>query len=364
MRGRSSSMERTKVVYEAKEEPCLSGSYIRTLVKHLTSKDSLHGDGELKENVTQNGECFINENKNNTQKQPTQHKKQVRRRLHTTRPYQERLLNMAEARKEIVTALKYHRASMKQQESAAQNLDIHTPQEKKPKSRKIQSLYPPAATTTAAATTSAVTNSYSSLSYPPSYWPSSTIAAPPPPSYYDNQDFVLPSQTLGLTLNFQNFNNLDTNIYQKPVSNNSTLSTSSTPSSSSSSAALSVPVGNSSSSDGGLHHAMDDDEMEEIRSLGEQHQIEWNDTVNLVTSARWCSFLKTMEIETEEGDENDGLNQFDQKIEFPSWLINSNESSCLQQNFDHHFSDAYLQDHALPCMDIGEIEAMDGDWLP
>jgi hypothetical protein len=41
-------------------------------------------------------------------------KKQVRRRLHTSRPYQERLLNMAEARREIVTALKIHRASSRQ----------------------------------------------------------------------------------------------------------------------------------------------------------------------------------------------------------------------------------------------------------
>ncbi|XP_071740588.1 uncharacterized protein [Rutidosis leptorrhynchoides] len=331
-------MERTKVKHS-------------TRVKHSTSKDSLHGDDELKENVTQNGECFSDEN--NTQKQPKtptqppQHKKQVRRRLHTTRPYQERLLNMAEARKEIVTALKFHRASMKQQESeAVHNLVTQTPQEKKTKSRKIHNLYP--------YTTTEITNTYSTLSCPPPYWPISTNVPPLPPSYHDNnQDFILPSQTLGLTLNYQNFNNLDTSVYHKPVSINSTLSTLSTPSSSSS-AALSVPVGPSNSSDGGLHHAMDDDEMEEIRSLGEQHQIEWNDTVNLVTSARWCSFLKTMEIEAEEDD---------QIIEFPSWLINSNESSCLQQKFDEHFSDAYFQDPALPCMDIGEIEAMDGDWL-
>ena len=45
------------------------------------------------------------------QQQP--HKKQVRRRLHTSRPYQERLLNMAEARREIVSALKVHRADRK-----------------------------------------------------------------------------------------------------------------------------------------------------------------------------------------------------------------------------------------------------------
>jgi hypothetical protein len=40
-------------------------------------------------------------------------KKQVRRRLHTSMPYQERLLNMAEARREVVTDLKIHRASMR-----------------------------------------------------------------------------------------------------------------------------------------------------------------------------------------------------------------------------------------------------------
>jgi hypothetical protein len=40
-----------------------------------------------------------------------QAKRQARRRTHTSRPYQERLLNMAEARREIVTALKIHRAS-------------------------------------------------------------------------------------------------------------------------------------------------------------------------------------------------------------------------------------------------------------
>ncbi|RLN35014.1 hypothetical protein C2845_PM03G12810 [Panicum miliaceum] len=42
-------------------------------------------------------------------------KKQARRRTHASRPYQERLLNMAEARREIVTALKIHRATMRQQ---------------------------------------------------------------------------------------------------------------------------------------------------------------------------------------------------------------------------------------------------------
>ncbi|KAI3754793.1 hypothetical protein L1987_54584 [Smallanthus sonchifolius] len=330
----SNQMETYKDI-EAKEQPHLSGAYIRSLVKHLTSKDSSDGSD-------QNGECF-HDVSSSSQKQPPQpqHKKQVRRRLHTTKPYQERLLNMAEARREIVTALKFHRASMKQQQQAAaatsnRHQSQSFGQEKLPKSRPIHTFYPPTAATTTTAH---------------SYWPVSTYAPtpplPPPPSYHDNQNIILPSQTLGLSLNFQSFSNLDTNIYHKPLSVHSPSSTSSS----------TAPAGNSTSTD--LHHAMDGGEMEEIRSLGEQHQIEWKDTINLVTSARWCSFLKTMEVEANDGDEYDGFHQFDQVMDFPPWLINANESSGLQQHFDDH----YFQDPALPCMDIGEIEAMDGEWL-
>ncbi|KAJ0491796.1 hypothetical protein HanIR_Chr12g0567721 [Helianthus annuus] len=47
---------------------------------------------------------------------PLPHKKQVRRRNHTNKPYQERFLDMAEATREIVTTIKFHRASMKHQQ--------------------------------------------------------------------------------------------------------------------------------------------------------------------------------------------------------------------------------------------------------
>ena len=47
-------------------------------------------------------------------------KKQARKRTHASRPYQQRLLNMAEARREIVTALKIHRATMRQQQQQGQ----------------------------------------------------------------------------------------------------------------------------------------------------------------------------------------------------------------------------------------------------
>ncbi|CAI9755611.1 unnamed protein product [Fraxinus pennsylvanica] len=92
-----------------------------------------------------------------------------------------------------------------------------------------------------------------------------------------------------------------------------------------------------------LHPAMDDKEMAEIRSIGEKHQMEWNDTMNLVTSAWWFKFLKAMEISPEDKTEDYGLfSPFDEVIEFPDWL-NANES-CLND----YCSDDYLQDSALP----------------
>ena len=315
-------------VDKVKEEPRLSGAYIRSLVKHLTSartKDSVNGDGGFPQVLNTNSFHDANDIQQESPlpsplPQPQQ-KKQVRRRRHTTRPYQERLLNMAEARREIVTALKFHRASMKQQEAAANNQPSLLGQE------------------------SASNNNYSGPPSLPYYWPISTIAPPPPlpPLYHENLNFKLPNQTLGLNLNFQEFNNLETpQIYHDPLSNSSSsLSSSSSASSfssTSSSATVSVAteevvVANS------LHHAMDDEEMEEIRSLGEQHQMEWNDTVNLVMSARWFKFLNTMEIEPTKKDDYDGFNPFDQVIEFPHWLMNTNEQ---------HFSDDCLQDPGLP----------------
>ncbi|CAD6342477.1 unnamed protein product [Miscanthus lutarioriparius] len=56
-----------------------------------------------------------------------QPKRQARRRTHTSRPYQERLLNMAEARREIVTALKIHRASSTRQQQQSTYQHHHEP---------------------------------------------------------------------------------------------------------------------------------------------------------------------------------------------------------------------------------------------
>ncbi|EOY30097.1 hypothetical protein QUC31_020433 [Theobroma cacao] len=414
MKGRSSKQETKEgmeidKISKLKEEPHLSGAYIRSLVKQLTSsrtkdpmnpKDpgSVDADGFNGQNLAKFGEGFSETPQTQQPQPPQQQKKQVRRRLHTSRPYQERLLNMAEARREIVTALKFHRAAMKQaneqqqqqglqQQQSSETSHLSSPppfeQESKKKSRRNPRIYP--SNTNNFSTYNLENFSYSSCSqrYPPLppppppnpySWPASPI---PFPSATDTLNFTLPNQPLGLNLNFHDFNNIDTTLYHN--SNNPSIYSSSSPSSSSSptlsvvteevaSAAISHEVGPTAMADlaesyggGGLHQAINDEEMAEIRSLGEQHQMEWNDTMNLVTSAWWFKFLKTMELGPEVKAEDDGYQPFDQVMEFPAWL-NANDS-CLQQHFNDLCPDDYFQDPALPCMDIGEIEGMDGEWL-
>ncbi|XP_008220604.1 PREDICTED: probable WRKY transcription factor protein 1 isoform X2 [Prunus mume] len=425
MRQGQSSKQETKDLMELgklsklKEEPHhLSGAYIRSLVKQLTSsrtKDPMNPNKDLdcdafpNQNMAKFGEGF-SETQQHTQQppQPQQHKKQVRRRLHTSRPYQERLLNMAEARREIVTALKFHRAAMKQ--ASEQQQQQHQDQEQQPQSQQLQPqphpcfeqegrtksrrnprIYP--SSTANYPETLPFPSDFSHHQYPsvpnPYSWTASTIALPP-----ENFDFTLPNQTLGLNLNFQDFNNINTTLYHSsnspPFYSTSASASASSPSSSSSpglsvatdqeipgSAAISqmeveapavtdvTDSGITISGGGGLHAAMDDEEMAEIRSIGEQHQMEWNDTMNLVTSAWWFKFLKTMELGGPEGkpedDDNVWYHPFDEAMEFPAWL-NANES-CFQHRLNDYYSEDYFQDPALPCMDIGEIEGIDGEWL-
>ncbi|KAL6965680.1 hypothetical protein U1Q18_036735 [Sarracenia purpurea var. burkii] len=409
------------------EEPHLSGAYIRSLVKQLTSsrtKDPINpkhhshstssadGDGFLPcpQNLTKFGEeaaaataaplaLALGEGQPSSlpPQLPHHHKKQVRRRLHTSRPYQERLLNMAEARREIVTALKFHRAAMRQaneqqppppppQEAQLQPQPLSQPPGKT-KSRRNPRIYP-SSNSTAFSNYLENNTPYStfccSSKSPYSWPPASKISLPAINSTHENLNLTLPNQTLGLNLNIHEFNNLDATPYSN--SNNpsvlpSWLSPSSSSSSSSSpspSPSLFVaaggqekiptaqvtptPVVDANITDpsmmrrGGLslHPTMDDEEMAEIRSIGEQHEVEWNDTLNLVTSAWWFKFLKTSEIGPQvrdkhdhEDDDDDGYNPFDQLLEFPAWL-NANDTCFHQRYLIDHCSDDYFQDPALP----------------
>ncbi|XP_042031958.1 uncharacterized protein LOC121778641 isoform X1 [Salvia splendens] len=390
MRGKSSLSKSKKGGVETENEPHLSGAYIRSLVKQLSSsssktKDSssssLEGDGNSNSESLFASSCdgFSDQKKEKSPPPLPPHKKQVRRRLHTSRPYQERLLNMAEARREIVTALKYHRAAMKkatERQQQQQQMEITSQtqvfgssshqfsleQEDILKFRRNPRFY---------ASNSSIPDKFPSsyhdnFSQSPGFsspysWSISPIAPPPLPLVQENFNFTLPSQTLGLNLNLQDFNNLDSTFLCS--TNHSSIYSSSSPSTSSSPLSATTeeipcmgpPASAAEFGDPGLHAVMDDKEIAEIRSIGDQYQMEWDDTLNLVNSAWWLKFLKAMEITPENQSVQDF--PFDDVMEFPAWL-NANDG-CLQDVN----SDNYFEDPALPCMDIGEIEGMGGDWL-
>lgn len=362
-------MEVEKV--EKLNEPHLSGAYIRSLVKQLsssrTSQDSSEGDGNSSNESLSRSVCdgFSDQKQEKSPQPPQPHKKQVRRRLHTSRPYQERLLNMAEARREIVTALKFHRAAMKQaSERQQQQMEVSpetrlfessshrfsSEQEEKLKSRRNPRFY---------ASNSSVPDNFPSsylenFSYPPGVyspysWSISPIAPPPPPpSFQENFNFTLPSQTLGLNLNLQDFNNFESSFHcsQNPSSIYSSSSPSSSSSPLSENPCMGVPPSMTEFGDPGLHPVMDDKEIAEIKSIGDQYQMEWNDTLNLVNSVWWFKFLKSMEISPENQSTGDFANcTFDEAMEFPAWL-NANDG-CLQHVNDF-CSDNSFEDPALP----------------
>uniref|UniRef100_A0A7N0ZWY8 Hydroxyproline-rich glycoprotein family protein n=1 Tax=Kalanchoe fedtschenkoi TaxID=63787 RepID=A0A7N0ZWY8_KALFE len=375
-----------------REAPDLSGVYMRSLVKKMSSSKVRNPDGFCQgASLVKVGQGSSDPNNpQNQQPSPQQHKKKVRRRLHTSRPYQERLLNMAEARREIVTALKFHRASMKQQQQQQQEQPLHLAQ---PPPLQILSHGSPDLNAKVEMDSGNRPTIYpcdGGLTYPSSVdnfyqSPSFTCAssnhmlnsnAPPAASVscYPNSSFrfPLPNQTLGLNLNFNDFGNLSTSAFQS----NPSLFTS--PSSSSSSPALSSTTTDEihsaaedshngaffvSQPDNNMapYSAMDSEVMKEIKSMGDCHDMVWNDTMNLVTSAWWFKFSKAAETSAEELKEGEDDHLFTELTELPSWL---NPTDCfLQQHLSTACPEDSSPDPALPCMDIGEIEGMDGDWL-
>jgi hypothetical protein len=217
------------------------------------------------------------------------------------------------------------------------------------KSRRNHRIYP-----------SCITNSSSYLndfSYPSvqnSYTLPVASASPspivPPTTLFDeNLNLILPNQPLGLNLNFHDFNNLEFSVHINNPSSSSSYS-----SGTSSSVSQDVPSVGTSQVEGfsidshvathvtgGLHTVMDDEAMAEIKSLGDQYQMEWNDTMNLVKSACWVKYLKHMEHGVPETKaENDAYRDFDQPLEFPAWL-NANES-CVEMCSEDNFQDSTL----------------------
>lgn len=408
-----------EVDHKLKEDsdPHMSGAYIRSLVKQLRTKDPMNPNSSSSSSSSAadsdaapptSGNAPSKMAGNHRAPPPIQHhKKQVRRRLHTTRPYQERLLNMAEARREIVTALKFHRAAMKKAAAVAGEQPQQQPQtppetparcqEGRIKPRKIPKSYqaPSSSTEKIIIPANYPRNNFAydsnqkNFCYPS--FPSNSFPWSPfqinSQSVADNLDIALPEQTLGLNLNFHDFSNLDANLFA-----NGTVSASSSSSSPSLSIAIDqeAPHSISAASDaiesnigansgsggggggggdgggggggGGLHVAVGEEEMAEIRSIGEKHEMEWSDKMNLVKSAWWLRFMKMGKAEEEEEEEEgagggggggEGFqfrHPFDQILEFPDWMNNGNERCFEEQLLNDYCSHDYqfFHDPALP----------------
>jgi len=70
-----------------------------------------------------------------------------------------------------------------------------------------------------------------------------------------------------------------------------------------------------------MHGAMDEEGMEEIRALGEQHQMELDDNMSMITSVWWFDCLQKLEQNALEVNKEDETCQriFDDELGFSLW---------------------------------------------
>ncbi|PKU74681.1 hypothetical protein MA16_Dca004872 [Dendrobium catenatum] len=323
-----------------KEEPYISSAHIRSLVRQLSSSNPssnapvIVGDHNLPENSL-NCPTEVSMSR--------QARKQVRRRLNTGRPYQERRMNMAEARREIVTALKLHRAAMKKANEQQQ------------KEKLCQPTSPPSQKPHLGLLMDTLKPNHIALNYPlqSSYMSPFSCSSPStPPISHNLIKSPLLHKPLGLNLNFQSFNSVETPLFcyinnnnKSPVFQQPTSSSTSTSSSSSSTAGmanLNLPDHYET-----LHPVMGDEEMDEIRSISEKHDIEWNDMMNSVKTALWSKFFKAMEVDDDStvNREGDPFQMFCEVMKIPALLGNGTgtDDYLLENQMDEK-----LQDITLP----------------
>lgn len=308
---------------------------------------------------------------------------------------------MAEARREIVTALKIHRASMRQakeqqqqQQQQLMQLQLHAQRQQEVHLVQEQSH---AATTGASVPSYAA--SYSDYLYNS---PFSHFTAPTPSSYssaplmitydapvappmvnsehnLDDQLVPLPAQPLGLNLSFQGFNSSsvagdDTKnsitcsfdppplLQPSPASSYSVYSSPSVTTMASHDLSAVTMENTSLAVDASLHRVLDDEEMAAIYSIGQQHDIEWSDTMNLVTSAWWSKLLESIEdkgngtVVDQEAGGAANVTEDPSLVDMPDWVSGSLGHVATQEsNSDFpgiHLDDYYHQDEdvslALP----------------
>nr|KYP42898.1 hypothetical protein KK1_035678 [Cajanus cajan] len=151
-----------------------------------------------------------------------------------------------------------------------------------------------------------------------------------------NPNLTLADQTLGLNHNTCHLNNSKPSLFPNNSNNNSSLCSYSSPTPSSPPLVTNhdqdvPPIGSSHSQGEGASSSA----VDTIELLGEQNQVELNDTLSFITSAWWFDCLKNMEhdahevMTTTEDDDNDACHIFDELEEldeFPIWLNEANES--------------------------------------
>uniref|UniRef100_A0A0D9VV34 Uncharacterized protein n=1 Tax=Leersia perrieri TaxID=77586 RepID=A0A0D9VV34_9ORYZ len=226
----------------------------------------------------------------------------------------------------------------------------------------------------------------------------------------DHLHLPLPAQPLGLNLSFHGFNSVDVDVisdidvggsgkvvstssfdpplihHQQP-SPTSSYSVYSSPSVAAGGGQENTSVAAAAEADPSLHRVLDEEEMAAIYSIGEQHDIEWSDTVNLVTSAWWSKLLDTVEGGGQaEGQEaaavaGGGAVYASPEDEptataTPDWFGDnclghhhqmrgkeSTSSDVLGMHFGEYYHHHHGEDVSLPRMDLGEIEGWDAEWF-
>ncbi|GER45133.1 hydroxyproline-rich glycoprotein [Striga asiatica] len=297
--------------------PNLPGAYIRTLVKQLSSSKARNpppppNSGRI---------SMARENPGPSCQSPEDNQspdtKRARRRVQTRKLNPVGPIDLAKARREVVTALKIHRAREKGQSGP----EPDTSKEAKLESGHNATDFNGVGGINGAVNYSAANfPSYSGFYSPYQPWPVSQLG--PPWFFSGNDDFALPAQALGLNLNLQDFGDLEI----RSGAGSSSVSYSASPPS--------------------ISNACPDPPAAEVE---EMMPIE----------------DRLTDLENRGPDRDFSSSPFDEAVvEFPAWL-SADCDRCLPDysDFGGSGTGAGSGDADLPCMDIEEIEGMDGDWL-
>lgn len=275
-------------------------------------------------------------------------KKQIRRRRQSRRLYKEMPLDMAEARREIVTALKLHRASTKEAREQQQKQDQQIKQsvplfsqlcpcfeaEGRRKSRRNPRIYP-------------------GCSYHCSFYlgNGSGFVAPPPLAQNLNTEIPIQSfddgfKTVDTCSSFYSLSLWPPSSYICP-----TVSCPDTH--------QEVPISTSLSEEAGKLMASDlfwsnNDPTGESEKDMQRWAVEEEKAMAMAEIRSMSMDVKALET--------DGHHSSDNAMEFPDWLgINDD---FLHQHWNYNCVEGdYLQYPDLSCFDFGKIEDVDGDWL-